>query len=198
MAESLRDQLRALGLVKKPEPAPAAPRPPHGKGQGPGKGRPPGPKGGQNPRGGPQAKGGGQRSAAPGEPDLAQAYAARAREERQARERAEREAQERAREKRERRLKLAALLEGKALNVADADIARHFDHGGKIRRVYVTAAQLVQVNRGELGVVQRDGRYLVVPRELALEAQAIVAESVVLLADPDAPPEDDVPPDLVW
>ncbi|MCE3002124.1 MAG: DUF2058 family protein, partial [Xanthomonadaceae bacterium] len=132
------------------------------------------------------------------EPDLAQAYAARARAERSEREQAEREAQAKAREKRERRAKLAALLEGKALNVADADIARHFDHGGKIRRVYVTAEQLPRVNAGELGVVQRDGRYLVVSREVALAAREIVPECIALLADPDAPPEDDVPPDLVW
>lgn len=195
MAESLRDQLRALGLVKNPEPKAPDRRPAPGKGGGP---RPPASKGGAQGKPGANARGGAPRPSKPAEPDLAQAYAARAREERQARERAEREAQERARDKRERRLKLAALVEGKALNAADADVARHFTHGGKIRRVYVTAEQLPQVNQGALGVVQRDGRYLLVPRELALAAQAIVPESLVLLADPDAPPEDDVPPDLVW
>jgi uncharacterized protein YaiL (DUF2058 family) len=183
MADSLRDQLLALGLAKKPEPRPKDERR--------------GPKGGARPSppGGPR---GTQPPAAPREPDLAQAYAARARAEREARARAEREAQARAREKRERRDRLAALLEGKALNVADADVARHFSHGGKIRRVYVTAAQLPQLNAGELGVVQRDGRYLLVTREVALAAREILPEALVLLADPDQPPDDDVPPDLVW
>ena len=184
MADSLRDQLLALGLAKKPEPRPKDDRR--------------GPKGAARPASPPGGPRGPKIPAAPREPDLAQAYAARARAEREERERAEREAQAKAREKRERRAKLAALLEGKALNVADADVARHFTHGGKIRRVYVTAAQLPQVNVGELGVVQRDGRYLVVSREVALAAQEILPEALVLLADPNQPPEDDVPPDLVW
>ncbi len=196
MADSLRDQLRALGLVSKPEERPRE-RPAHkgggrdakdagaaGKPQG---ARPHQPRA-QEPKG--------QRE--PREPDLAQAYAARAREERAEQERVERENQERAREKRERRAKLAALLEGKALNVAEADVARHFNHGAKIRRVYVTAEQLLALNRGELGVVQKDGRYLLVTRETALATQAISAEAMVLLPDPDAPVEDDIPPDLIW
>lgn len=189
MADSLRDQLRALGLVKKPEPKPERPAHPQG-----------GPRKPKGPGGKPAASHGkpGPSRPASAEVDLAQAYAARARVERAERERAEREAQERARDKRERRTRLAALLEGKSLNVADADVARHFEQGGKIRRVYVTAAQLVQVNRGETGVVQKDGRYLLVTREVALAAQALLPEAVLLLVDPDAAPEDDVPPDLVW
>jgi uncharacterized protein YaiL (DUF2058 family) len=190
MADSLRDQLLALGLAKKPEPRPQGKDERRGP-KGPGR---PAPAAGKGAPGKPAPRA----AAAPREPDLAQAYAARARSEREERERAERDAQARAREKRERRAKLAALLEGKALNVADADIARHFDHGGKIRRVYVTADQLPRVNAGELGVVQRDGRYLVVAREVALAAREIVPECIALLADPDAPAEDDVPPDLVW
>lgn len=189
MADSLRDQLLALGLAKKPEPRPQ------------GKDERRGPKGAGRPataKPGAPGKAVARDARPPREPDLAQAYAARARIEREEREQAEREAQARAREKRERRAKLATLLEGKALNVAEADIARHFDHGGKIRRVYVTADQLPRVNAGELGVVQRDGRYLLVAREVALAARDIVPESVALLADPGAPPEDDVPPDLVW
>jgi uncharacterized protein YaiL (DUF2058 family) len=196
MADSLRDQLRALGLVKKPEPKPERPaHPPGGARKPQGRGGKPNAPGGKP--GGSHHKQ--AAAAAPSsEPDLAQAYAARARAERAERERAEREAQERARDRRERRTRLAALVEGKALNIADADVPRHFEQGGKIRRVYVTAEQLLQVNRGELGVVQKDGRYLLVVREVALAAQALLPESVLLLVDPDAVPEDDVPPDLIW
>jgi len=183
MGNSLREQLLALGLAKKPDPRVDDPRR--------------------------RSKAAGAQTAAAAkppprsprpaaEPDLAQAYAARARVERVEREQAEREAQARARDRRERRARLAAVVEGKALNVASADIARHFDHGGKIRRVYVTAEQLLQVNAGDLGVVQRDGRYLLVEREVALAAREILAESVLLLAEPGAAADDDVPPDLVW
>jgi uncharacterized protein YaiL (DUF2058 family) len=197
VSDSLKDQLLKLGFkppVRAPEP----------------KGRPSGKPGGGaqrqgKPAGAPQhAKSAPRREdrprggARPAEPDLAQAYAIRAKTEREERLRAERDAQERAREKKARRAKLAALLEGKALNDAAADVARHFPHGDRIRRVYVTAEQLPRLNRGELGVVQLNGRYLVVERSVALEAGAIAEEALVLLPDPDAPAEDDIPADLVW
>ncbi len=133
-----------------------------------------------------------------GEVDLAQAYALRAKTEREERERIQREAEQKAREKRERREKLARLLSGKALNAEAAELPRHFPHGGKIRRVYCTPDQLAAVNRGEIGIVQMNGRYLLVPKALALEAQAIQADVLVLLVDPHAPQDDDVPDDLVW
>jgi uncharacterized protein YaiL (DUF2058 family) len=202
MGDSLRDQLLALGLAKKPEPRPHAPQRPAGK---PGKGAAGAPDKTGKSAAGAVAKQAPSRSGPPhggaksrGELDLAQAYAARARIEREERQRAEQEAQQKARERKERKLKLAAALEGKALNAADADVARHFDHAGKIRRVYVTAEQLPRLNRGELGVVQMDGRYLIVARDTALAVQAISPESLLLLPDPNAPPEDDIPPDLVW
>src|SRR5581483_2258858 len=122
--------------------------------------------------------------------DLAGAYALRAKQEREERAREQREA--------ERMQKLAVLLNGKALNAADADTPRHFPHGNKIRRVYGTPEQVAALNRGELAIVQLAGRYLLVTREVALAAQAIQPESLVLLCDPNAPAEDDIPPDLMW
>jgi len=157
---------------------------------------------------GAQARPGGkpaQRSQGPAKPagtpeenDLARAYALRARAEREERERAQREAERAAREKKERKQKLAGLLDGKALNADDADLPRHFPHGNKSRRVYCTADQLKRLNLGELAVVQLAGRYLLVERPIALEAQAIQPESLVLLCDPNAPADDDIPADLVW
>lgn len=122
----------------------------------------------------------------------------RAKQEKDEREQAQREAERVAREKRERKQKITTLLNGKSLNASDADTPRHFPHGNKIRRVYVTAAQLQQLNQGELAVVQLAGRYLLVTREVALQAQAIDEHALVLLCDPNAPPDDDVPADLVW
>ena len=98
------------------------------------------------------------------------------------------------------------MLEGKALNVAEADIARQFDYGGKIKRVHVTAAQLKALNAGELGVVQQDGRYLLVTAAVLAEAEATFAPAVALKVDPAAPadadpyadPQYQVPDDLVW
>lgn len=203
MSDTLRDQLLALGFTRsKPEPKEQRndkPRgaPPHGKGKPPHDAKRHG-QHARNDQRGPKKQGPGSDQKPKSEVDLAQAYAARARSEREAKEREQREQQERARLKKERREKLAKLLDGKALNAKDADVARNFPHGDKIRRVYVTADQLAQLNKGELGVVQVAGRYLLVTKDVAVEAKAIDEAALVLLPDPNAPAEDDVPPDLVW
>lgn len=176
MGGSLRDQLLALGMGSKPKEQQSNPER-----------RATAQRAKQTP-----AKPQGVR-----EPDLAQAYALRARAEKEERERAQQAAQEQARLKRERKQRLAQLLHGQALNVADAEQARHFEHGAKIRRIYVTEEQLAQLNGGALGVVQLAGRYLLVSRAVALAAQAVAAESLVLLPDPNATADDDVPADWV-
>jgi len=138
--------------------------------------------------------------------DLAKAYAIRAQREKQERIEAERQKQEAARQRREALAKLGTFLDGKALNIKEADIARHFEYGGKIKRIYVTAEQLKALNAGELGVVQLTGRYLLVSAEVLAEAKRIFAPAIALKVDPDAPPADDpyadpkyqVPDDLIW
>lgn len=195
MADSLRDQLLKSGLVQKlkaeakPAALPAPRNAPRGGKPAPNAPRPAAARHGAAPP---------KPARATGEPDLAQAYALRARSDREERERAQREAEQKAREKRERKENIARLLGGKALNVADAEHARHFDHGGKIRRIYCTQTQLAELNRGELAVVQQNGRYLLVPAALAREVALLSAEALVLLVDPNAPAEDDVPADLIW
>lgn len=202
MADSLRDQLLKSGLVQKlkseakPEPPRASAARPGGR-PGDGRGPRPGQSQGKSPPRGASSAPKPPRPAG-GEPDLAQAYALRARSEREERERAQREAEQKAREKRERREQVARLLNGKALNAADAEHARHFEHGGKIRRVYCTQDQLVALNGGQLAVVQHNGRYLIVAVEIAQQVKAVLADALVLLVDPDAPLEDDVPADLIW
>ncbi|WP_267113243.1 DUF2058 domain-containing protein, partial [Xanthomonas sacchari] len=166
---------------------------PHGNGPGQGK---------------PQGAGG-----QPGRPprsrediDLAKAYAIRAQREKDERIEAERQKQEEARLRREARAKLDELLKGQALNHAEADIARHFPYGGKIKRIYVTADQLKALNAGELGVLQQNGRYLLVTAALLDQAEAIFPAAVALRVDPNATAEEDpyadpkyqIPDDLVW
>lgn len=233
MSDSLRDQL--LGLGFKPAPKPERTEKPahkpgsgHGKPQGgqqargqkpgqdgrpagkpgggkPGSGRPdPNRPGGRRPGGRPQGQGRPARTQE--EIDLAKAYAIRAQREKEERIEAERVKQEEARLRREAKAKLAELLKDKALNDKDADIARHFEYGGKIKRIYVNEAQLRQLNAGELGVVQLDGRYQLVAAELLVEAEAIFPPAIALKVDPNAAPGDDpyadpkyqVPDDLVW
>ena len=220
MSNSLRDQLLGLGYkpAPKPEPVPVE-RKSHErkshepKDRGP-KGQPPG--GGRNEsRGKPaQARPGQTRppNSAPRparsreEIDLAKAYALRAQKEKDDRIQAERIKQEEAKVRREAKALLAILLKDKALNDPAAEIARHFQYGGKIKRIHVNTEQLKALNAGELGVAQMDGRYLLVPVALLLEAEAIFPAAVALKVDPEASPAEDpysdpayqVPDDLVW
>ncbi|RDS86436.1 DUF2058 domain-containing protein [Dyella psychrodurans] len=186
MVDSLRDQLLKSGIVKQlkdekrqQQPAPR-PNVPQGKGKPPHKQRP-----ARNHQ---------------EEIDLAKAYAIRAQTEATERKRAEQEAAEEARLKRERRAKVQQLLEGKALNKSDVDQVRHFEYGGKIRRVHVDATQLAELNAGKLGIVQFGGRYLLVSQSVAEQVRDIDAHLLALLVNPSAGGfgEDGVPDDLMW
>ena len=204
MSTTLRDQLLGLGFKDAPKPKPQKrPRqPPHKAKAGQG-GKPVHAHG---------AKQGGNRPVPPKparsreDIDLAKAYAIRAQREKDERIEAERLKQEEARKRREAKARLAEFLVGKSLNAAEADHVRHFEYGGKIKRIHVTAEQLKALNTGTLGVVQQDGRYLLVDAETVAQAEAIFAPAVALKVDPNAPATDDpysdpqyqVPDDLVW
>ncbi|MEN5427654.1 DUF2058 family protein [Stenotrophomonas pennii] len=231
MSDTLRDQLMGLGFKpapkpersndrkpdRKPEarrdgrpgggrPAHAGARPNAGK---PGENRPassrPGNPGNPGNRAGNRPQGA-RKPRSQEEMDLAKAYAIRAQREKEERIEAERQKQEEARVRREAKAKLEVLLKDASLNVEEADIARHFPYGGKIKRIYVTADQLKALNGGELGVVQVAGRYMLVTADMLAQAEAIFAQAVALKVDPNAPAEDDpyadpqyqVPDDLVW
>ena len=217
MSNSLRDQLLGLGYkpAPKPEPAPVERKAhdanvrPDSRGR-PAQGKPderrpqPGKPGDRRP---PNASAGKPRPARTREEmDLAKAYALRAQKEKDDRIEAERLKQEEAKKRREAKTKLAELFKDKSLNDPAAEIARHFNYGGKIKRVYVNLEQLKALNAGELGVAQMDGRYLLVPIALLIEAEEIFPAAVALKVDPDAVPGDDpyadpafqVPDDLVW
>jgi len=214
MSDSLKNQLLALGFKAPTKPAPAPEATPRTRGN-----HGPSAKGNQGPKRQSEARPGAkapfhgrgdQRQARPVKPmnaargantddmDLAKAYALRARVEREEQQQSQREAAEKARLKAERKAEVAKLLEGAALNLVDAEHPRNFEYGGKIRRVYVDVTQLEAVNRGELGILQHKGRFLIVRRDLAIQVQAIEPALLALLVDPNSPSNDDVPADLVW
>jgi uncharacterized protein YaiL (DUF2058 family) len=194
MADSLRDQLLKSGIVKQVQQERVRePRRP------PPSGKPSARPGGGN--GAKPSKGAASGTRSREEIDLAKAYAIRAQTEVRERKLAEQAAAEQARLRRERKLQVQQLLDGKALNKADADQVRNFEYGGKIRRVHVDAAQLVALNAGELGVVQLAGRYLLVSRQIAEQVRAIDPQPVALLVEPGsaaAVADDGVPDDLMW
>jgi uncharacterized protein len=188
MVDSLRDQLLKSGIVKQLKDEKRQQQPAIKQGVPSGKGKP------QHLKPRPPAR-------TQEEMDLAKAYAMRAQTEANERKRAEREAAEQARIKRERKAKVQQLLEGSALNKADADQVRHFEYGGKIRRVYVDATQLAELNGGKLGVIQNAGRYVLVAQSTAEQIRTIDPHLVALLVDPSTGGgvgEDGVPDDLMW
>jgi len=207
MSNSLRDQLLGLGFKtapkpeKKPEPLRSAK--PAGK---------PEQKQHHAPRSAQQQAHKPRQHSKPAvaktqeEMDLARAYALRSETEKQERIAAEKRKQEDARQKRELKQKVHELLKDKAQNIESAEHVRHFEYNGKIRRVYVTPEQLASLNKGELGLVQLDGRYLIVTAEIAGQVSLLLPSIVALLIDPNAPASDDpysdplyqVPDDLVW
>jgi len=214
MSNSLRDQLKGLGFKEpaKPAPKPTATsavrpgaRPAHASGKPrpaqPGNSAPQGRK--PEPRKHPARN---HQPRSREDIDLAKAYAIRAQKEKDERIEAERIKQEDARLRREAKAKLEGFLKDKALNAADAEHVRHFEYGGKIKRIHVTAEQLKALNAGALGVVQMNGRYLLVEAAVLAEAATIFAPSVALQVDPNAPAADDpyadpqyqVPDDLTW
>lgn len=212
MSDTLRDQL--LGLGFKPAPKPASKPAPNsaerqkghrGAADARGNARPEARRhdGRHRPNASPAAPAGKRHG---GEMDLAKAYAIRAQKEKDERIAAERERQIEAQRRREGKAKLAELLKIATLNDPAAEVARHFEYGGKIRRIYVTAEQLKALNAGELAVLQQGGRYHLVSAAHAREAEALLSGALALLADPSVPSQDDVyadpryqvPDDLVW
>ena len=189
MADSLRDQLLKSGIVKAVQPVRARDEK-----------RAPSRERSQRENRKSQAPVTRTLSAPPGEMDLAKAYAVRARVDAAERRRAEQVVAEQARLRRERKAKIQKLLDGQALNKVDVEHVRHFEYGGKIRRLHVDAEQLRALNAGELAVVQQSGRYLLVARALAEQVREIDAHQLALLVDPaaSAVADDGVPDDLMW
>ena len=213
MSDTLRDQLMGLGFKPAPKPERKPDRKPDAR-KGPGGSRPPrdaradGKPGAHQgkPRADQRRPNEQRKPRSQEEIDLAKAYAIRAQKEKEERLAAEAAKQEAARLRREAKAKFDAFIADKSLNVEAADIARHFEYGGKIKRVYVTAEQLKALNAGELGVVQQNGRYMVVTAAVLDEAAAIFPQGVALKVDPNATAEEDpyadpkyqIPDDLVW
>jgi uncharacterized protein YaiL (DUF2058 family) len=208
MSNSLRDQLLGLGFKTAPKPEKKAE-----------------PQGASKPAGRPERKphghsgskpqptaSSGRQQAKPAvaktreEIDLAKAYALRSETEKQDRINAEKRKQEEAKLKRELKQKVQELLKDKAQNIESAEHQRHFEYNGKIRRVYVSPEQLADLNKGLLGLVQLDGRYLIVTADIAEQVRLLLPSIVALLIDPNTPATDDpysdplykVPDDLQW
>ncbi len=137
------------------------------------------------------------------ESDLARAYAARRRAEKQQKEEEKKRRVAEQEERRRRNLELDNIVKGNTLNRKDAEVPRYFEHIGRIRRVLCTPEQREQLNKGEIGVINLRGSYLLVSLE-TLEQYRKVAPDLVPSLEGREEPEDDgshyppVPDDLIW
>ncbi len=175
----------------------ASPKPVHSPAQKTQSKKPPNDKRHHNPRAHPEKT---------NEIDLAKAFTLRQQDEHRTREHAERDKLEQARLRKIAKEQIAVLLKDSVLNKADADIVRHFPYGGKIKRIYVTAEQLLALNAGELAVVQQAGKYCLVDVAIAMQIKALIPSLLALHCDGTEQtsgdeyiePQYQVPDDLIW
>jgi uncharacterized protein YaiL (DUF2058 family) len=195
MADSLQDQLRALGLAnKQPEQRPEQPpdQPPDRRPDRPherkhaGKAR--------------EAHAVQQLAGQPpGELSLDRAWALREQEEQRRAQEARNRKLEEDRRRREINERVRAIVEAQRLNRDDAVIARNFLFRGRIRKLYVTPEQQRALNADELGIVYLAGGYHLLASEHLDAVRAISAEHVVDRQDGGGnEAEFPVPDDLDW
>ena len=118
---------------------------------------------------------------------------------------AKKEAQQR---QRELRLQIRELVLSNAQPLEGVEVPYNVVKNGKIRRIYVTAAQRTQLAAGTLAVTTAKGRHHVIPRDTAQRIHDIMPEYFVFTAQPqddDAANDADdpyarfkVPDDLMW
>ena len=176
MADSLQDQLRALGLAKdrgkKKKRNPGSRRQPRRKGAAPAK---------------------------DGELSLGKAWALREQQEKKTADQARARKIAEDRRRREINKAIRESVKPNRLNREDAEVARNFLYRERIRKVYVTPEQHQALGRGELGLVYLSGGYHVLESEHVEAVRKIAADHVVDLGGDE--PEDEefpVPDDLTW
>ncbi|KAA3630165.1 MAG: DUF2058 domain-containing protein [Proteobacteria bacterium] len=112
-------------------------------------------------------------------------------------------------EKKAARAQVRELIEGNRFDRQGAEIAYHFVHRGKVKKLYVTAELHRQLVEGRLAVVRLDGRHEVVTRAIAEKIRERDDTCIMSINDPGAAAkhketEDDsyagfeVPDDLMW
>ncbi len=89
----------------------------------------------------------------------------------------------------------------------DDDVPYNFLHGKKIKRIYVPSKQQEQLSNGQLAIINNDGRYHLVSKEIAAKIAERDPKWVVAAHDPSAKAEEEmddyykdfkVPDDLDW
>jgi len=98
------------------------------------------------------------------------------------------------------RRRIQELLEGERLNDAQADVAYHFIKGKRVKRIYVTGTQRVQLASGEIVIAALEGNHHLLSPAVAEKLLALAPQTVVCAGaetDPDGD-EHPVPDDVTW
>ncbi|WP_290653190.1 DUF2058 domain-containing protein [Aquisalimonas sp.] len=183
MSNSLREQLLKTGLVdeKKNRQAEKEKRAQRKKAKGARKGQP--------------------------DPEAAarQEQVQRAREEKAERDRALNQEREQKKKQKSAAAQIEDLLREHALSTREGTVPFHFTRDGKVRNLEVTPAQQKRLSAGELGIVERKGRFHLVPAAVVPRLQARDATMfVALVTGTDSNEEDElyrefpIPDDLDW
>lgn len=129
----------------------------------------------------------------------------RARQEKAERDRALNQQREADKQKKSAAAQVEDLLRDHAVSTRDGTIPFHFTKDGKVRKIEVTKDQQKKLSAGALGIVERKGRFHVVPADVVprlQEREPALFVALVTAADSD---EDDelyrefpIPDDLDW
>jgi uncharacterized protein YaiL (DUF2058 family) len=86
----------------------------------------------------------------------------------------------------------------------DAEVAYHFEHDKKVKKLYITDEQQKQLTRGHLAIGVIGGGYRLIPDKMAEKIESRLAEMVIRI-EPEAEVEEDdpyadfqIPDDLMW
>ncbi len=146
-----------------------------------------------------------------GAPNPLQQQLAAAEAERRAREQALNEERRQQAEQKARVAEVRQLIASHKRPQERGDTPYHFDDHGTVKRLYLSDALRQQLVHGQLAIVKIDGRYDLVPAEVAVKIGERRPASLVLLqrsppSTPSAPATDEadpyaayaIPDDLIW
>jgi len=102
-------------------------------------------------------------------------------------------------------IEINQLIENNCLKRDDScEIVYNFEHNKKVKRIYVDAGMKQQIVKGGLGIARIEGRYELVPKNIAQKIQQRNEKRIVIFdaeetideSDPYA--EHQIPDDLMW
>ena len=102
-------------------------------------------------------------------------------------------------------IEINQLIEANCLERDEScDIAYNFEHNKKVKRIYVDAAMKQKIIKGNLAIALIEGRYELVPKNIAEKIQQRNEKRIVLFETEEVIDENDpyseyqIPDDLTW